>query len=102
VLVGYTILRTLGQGGAAVVYLARQDSLNREVAVKVLRRDIEDEKMWRYFRREAHTVAQLSGHPNVVSVFNAGKSAAGLPFLVTEYLDRGSRWHGSASPSPTR
>ncbi|CAN5882209.1 hypothetical protein BH24ACT6_BH24ACT6_09320 [soil metagenome] len=89
-LVGYTILRTLGQGGAAVVYLARQDSLNREVAVKVLRRDIEDEKMWRYFRREAHTVAQLSGHPNVVSVFNAGKSAAGLPFLVTEYLDRGS------------
>ncbi len=90
VLVGYTILRTLGQGGAAVVYLARQDSLNREVAVKVLRRDIEDEKMWRYFRREAHTVAQLSGHPNVVSVFNAGKSAAGLPFLVTEYLDRGS------------
>ncbi len=89
-LVGYTILRTLGQGGAAVVYLARQDSLDREVAVKVLRRDIEDEKMWRYFRREAHTVAQLSGHPNVVSVFNAGKSAAGLPFLVTEYLDRGS------------
>ena len=87
---GYTILRTLGHGGFAVVYLARQESLNREVAVKVLRRDVEDPRAWRRFRREAHTVARLSGHPNVVTVYTVSRSAAGQPCLVTEFLDRGS------------
>ena len=90
VLPGYTILRTLGRGGAAVVYLARQESLNREVAVKVLRRDVEDPKVWREFRREAHTIARLSTHPHVVTVYTAGRSAVGQPYLVAEYLDRGS------------
>ena len=90
VLPGYTILRTLGRGGAAVVYLARQESLDREVAVKVLRRDVEDPKVWGEFRREAHTIARLSAHPNVVTVYTAGRSAVGQPYLVTEYLDRGS------------
>ena len=87
---GYTILRTLGRGGAAVVYLARQESLDRQVAVKVLRRDIEDSRAWREFRREAHTIARLSSHPHVVTVYTAGRSAIGQPFLVTEFLDRGS------------
>ena len=90
VLPGYTVLRTLGRGGAAVVYLARQEALNREVAVKVLRRDVEDPKVWRDFRREAHTIARLSTHPHVVTVYTAGRSAVGQPYLVTEYLDRGS------------
>jgi serine/threonine protein kinase len=87
---GYTILRTLGQGGAAVVYLAQQESLHRLVAVKVLRRDLEEPRVWRRFRREARTIARLSGHPNVVTVYTAGRSEAGQPYLVTEYLDRGS------------
>ena len=87
---GYTILRILGRGGAAVVYLARQEALDREVAVKVLRRDVEDPKVWREFRREAHTVARLSAHPHVVTVYTAGRSAVGQPYLVSEYLDRGS------------
>ena len=90
VLAGYTIVRTLGRGGAAVVYLARQESLDRLVAVKVLRRDVEDPKVWREFRREAHTIARLSTHPHVVTVYTAGRSAVGQPYLVTEYLDRGS------------
>jgi len=90
VLAGFTILRMLGQGGAAVVYLARQESLDREVAVKVLRRDVEEPRVWRDFRREARTIARLSGHPHVVTVFTAGRSQAGQPFLVTEYLARGS------------
>jgi Protein kinase domain len=87
---GYTIVRTLGQGGAAVVYLARQESLDRDVAVKVLRDHVEDPETWRHFRREARTIARMSGHPNVVTVYTAGRSAEGQPFLVTEYLDRGS------------
>ena len=74
VLAGYTILRTLGQGGAAVVYLARQEALDRLVAVKVLRRGVEDERAWRHFRREATTIARLSAHPNVVTVYTAGRS----------------------------
>ena len=90
VLPGYTILRTLGRGGAAVVYLARQEALDRHVAVKVLRRDVEDPKVWREFRREAHTVARLSAHPHVVTVYTAGRSLVGQPYLVSEYLDRGS------------
>ena len=90
VLAGYTLLRTLGQGGAAVVYLARQEALDRMVAVKVLRRGVEDERAWRHFRREARTIARLSAHPNVVTVYTAGRSEAGHPYLVTEYLDRGS------------
>ena len=90
VLPGYTILRILGRGGAAVVYLARQEALDRQVAVKVLRRDVEDPKVWREFRREAHTVARLSAHPHVVTVYTAGRSAVGQPYLVSEYLDRGS------------
>ena len=90
ILAGYTLLRTLGQGGAAVVYLARQEALDRLVAVKVLRRGVEDERAWRQFRREARTIARLSAHPNVVTVYTAGRSEAGHPYLVTEFLDRGS------------
>ena len=73
-----------------MVYLARQESLDRQVAVKVLRRDVEDPRAWREFRREAHTIARLSSHPHVVTVYTAGRSATGQPYLVTEFLDRGS------------
>jgi serine/threonine protein kinase len=90
VLDGYTVLRVLGRGGAAVVYLARQEALDRLVAVKVLRHDVEDAQAWRRFRREALAIAKLSAHPNVVTVYTAGRTASGAPYLVTEYLDRGS------------
>jgi len=90
VLPGYTVLRVLGRGGAAVVYLARQEALDREVAVKVLRRDVEEPNVWREFRREAHAVARLSAHPHVVTVYMAGRSAVGQPYLVSEHVDRGS------------
>src|SRR4051812_4118590 len=69
---GFTILRPIGKGGAAVVYLARQESLQREVAIKVLRLEVDDPSVWRSFEREARTIAQLSGHPNVLMVYTAG------------------------------
>jgi serine/threonine protein kinase len=55
-----------------------------------LRREVEDPKQWRWFQREAKTIARLSGHPNVVTVFSAGTTEEGQPYLVTEYLDQGS------------
>ena len=87
---GFTVERLLARGGAADVYLARQQSLDRTVAVKVLRPDIDDDRAWRAFQHEAKTIARLSGHPHVVTVYTAGVTASGRHFLVTEYLDRGS------------
>ena len=100
---GYTVLGVLGHGGAAVVYLARQEALDRQVALKVLRHDVEDDRAWRRFRREAQAIASLSAHPNVVTVYTAGRSASGEHYLVTEYLDRGSlsdvvAGHGPLAP----
>ena len=99
-LAGYTILRILGQGGSSVVYLARHESLDREVAIKVLRRDVDEPKVWERFLREARTVARLSGHANVVTVYTADRSQAGKPYLVTEYLDRGSLGDVLAAEGP--
>jgi eukaryotic-like serine/threonine-protein kinase len=88
---GFEIIRTLGVGGAAHVYLARQESLDRMVAVKVLRPGAgDDDATFRDFRREARTISRLTGHPNVVTVYSAGRTDSGQPFLVTEYMDRGS------------
>lgn len=97
---GYTIVRSLGTGGAADVYLARQDALDRDVAVKVLRRDVDDSTQWRRFQREARTIARLSAHPHVVTVHTAGRAGSGQPYLVTEYLDRGSLANVVAADGP--
>lgn len=99
---GFTLLETIGQGGTSVVYLARQDDLDRLVAVKVIRREVDDSKVWRDFQREARTIARLSGHANVVTVYTAGRTAVGQPFLVTEYLDRGSLADVIESTGPLR
>jgi serine/threonine protein kinase len=91
VLPGFEIVRTLGVGGAALVYLARQESLDRMVAIKILRHSAgDDDAAFRDFRREARTISRLTGHPNVVTVYSAGRTDSGQPFLVTEYMDRGS------------
>jgi serine/threonine protein kinase len=90
VIPGYTILDVLGRGGDAVVYRAHHVVLDRQVAIKVLRHDIDDPRVWRNFQREARTIARLSGHPNVVTVYDAGRTESAEPYLVTEYLDRGS------------
>ncbi len=73
------------------MYLARQEALDRMVAVKVLRRGAgDDDVAFRDFRREARTISRLTGHPNVVTVYSAGRTDSGQPYLVTEYMDRGS------------
>jgi len=69
---GYEILECLGRGGMGVVYKARQKSLDRWVAIKVLAPErVHDERFAGHFGREAKTLARIS-HPNIVTVFDHG------------------------------
>ena len=82
----YEILKSIGEGGMANVYLARDILLNRNVAIKVLRGDLEnDEKFIRRFQREAKSVSDLS-HPNIVEVYDVGEED-GQHYIVMEYID---------------
>lgn len=85
VLPGYTYVRPLGSGGFSDVFLFQQDMPRRLVAVKVLLSRIEDEASARALAAEADVMAQLSAHPSILTVYHAGVSADGRPFLVTEY-----------------
>jgi serine/threonine protein kinase len=82
----FRILRQLGQGGMGRVYLAEQISLQRKVAIKVLREDIAgNPTALERFKSESKIVAQLS-HPNVVQVHMVGKHE-GRRFMVLEYVE---------------
>ncbi|HEY0637332.1 MAG TPA: serine/threonine-protein kinase, partial [Pseudonocardiaceae bacterium] len=87
---GLTLLRRLGQGGFGTVYLARQDHLAREVAVKFDNRGLPTDRDRQRFLREARAAARLSGHPNVVNVYDAGVTAQGHPYIVMELCTGGS------------
>jgi eukaryotic-like serine/threonine-protein kinase len=81
----YDVIRPLGWGGMAEVYLTVDRQLGREVAVKVIReRYAEDERFVARFRREARAAASLS-HPNVVAVHDVGVHE-GSPFIVMEHV----------------
>jgi serine/threonine protein kinase len=81
----YQILRRLGRGGMADVYLAEQSSLRRKVALKVLSRKLADDASYvRRFHREAQSVAALV-HANIVQIYEVG-SVAGVHFLAQEYV----------------
>jgi len=82
----YRLDSKLGSGGMSTVYLGRDETLERWVAVKVLHREISDEPdQIERFRREARAVAQVS-HPNVVSVIDAGEDS-GRPYIIFEYIE---------------
>ena len=82
----YRLESKLGSGGMSTVYLARDETLQRWVAVKVMHREMSDQPdQLERFRREARAVAQLS-HPNVVSVIDAGEDG-GHPYIVFEYVE---------------
>ncbi len=82
----YELHRRLGRGGMAEVYLARDQLLDRPVAVKVLFPALAtDEGFVERFRREAQAAANLQ-HPNIVSVFDWGE-ANGTYFIVMEYVE---------------
>jgi len=76
-----------GRGMGGVVYKAWQRGMERDVAVKILHRQlVRDRSMVRRFNREAKAVARLS-HPNIVNVFTTGVTDYDAPFLVMEYVD---------------
>ncbi len=82
----YEIIRILGEGGMANVYLAQDTILNRKVAVKVLRGDLaNDEKFVRRFQREALSASSLS-HPNIVEMYDVGEDDGNF-YIVMEYIE---------------
>lgn len=82
----YEILEEVGKGGMANVFKARCNLLNRMVAVKVLRRDLEaDGEFLKRFNVEAQAAASLV-HPNIVSIFDFGYDQ-GYHYIVMEYID---------------
>ena len=82
----YEIIKTIGEGGMANVYLAHDTILDRKVAIKVLRGDLSnDEKFIRRFKREALSVSNLS-HPNIVEVYDVGEED-GNYYIVMEYIE---------------
>ena len=81
----YEIIRAIGEGGMANVYLAKDTILDRKVAVKILRGDLaEDEKFVRRFQREAISASSLND-PNIVEVYDVGEDD-GKYFIVMEYV----------------
>ncbi len=81
----YEIIRSIGEGGMANVYLAQDTILDRKVAVKILRGDLaEDEKFVRRFQREAISASSLND-PNIVEVYDVGEDN-GKYFIVMEYV----------------
>ena len=82
----YQVLRKLGRGGMADVYAARQLSLGREVALKVLRADFaRDSDYIHRFRREARAAAKLN-HPNIVQVYDVG-NVDSIHYIAQELID---------------
>jgi serine/threonine-protein kinase len=85
----YKITEKIGEGGMAVVYKGYQKSLNRYVAIKVLRAELaQDQEFVTRFRREALAVAELS-HPNILHVYDAG-FLNNIYYIVMAYVEGGS------------
>ena len=82
----YEVLKRVGSGGMADVYMAKDHKLNRNVAVKVLKSEyVEDEKFLKKFETEAQAVARLS-HPNIVNIHDVGMED-GINYIVMELAE---------------
>src|SRR3712207_6027001 len=86
----YEIQDLLGSGGMAHVYLAHDEVLDRDVALKLLKAHYaENEELVERFRREARSAASLS-HPHIVPVFDWGQTGDGTYYIAMEYLPGGT------------
>ncbi|WP_237067640.1 serine/threonine-protein kinase [Microbulbifer guangxiensis] len=88
---GYTIHGQIGHGGMASVYLATQESLNRKVAIKVLRKS-SDESLNARFIKEAHFIASLA-NPHIITIHDISTLASGDYYIAMELLDGGDLSH---------
>lgn len=87
---GLTLLEEIGRGGFGVVYRARQDSLGRLVAVKVLPGAGDDQDTFARFTRECRALGAVANHPNIATVYSCGLTAEGAGYLTMELLDGGT------------
>src|ERR1044071_1416524 len=90
---GMSGLSIMARGGYATVYRAMQDSVGREVAIKVENRRLESDRGQARFLREARAAGRMSSHPHVVDLFDVGVTVDQHPYLIMElcdgsYLDR--------------
>lgn len=85
---GFDYVQLLGSGGFADVFLFQQNMPRRRVAVKVLLKDAVTDGGAASFTSEANLMAQLSTHPAIVSIYEAGISTDGRPYLVMEYCSK--------------
>ena len=80
------VIALLGEGGMGEVYLAEDTRLERRVAVKLLKRRLDDASLARRFRHERRVLAALT-HPNVARLYGGGTTPEGRPYLVMEYVE---------------
>lgn len=86
---GYRLHKVINHGGMSTVYLGHQIALSREVAIKVmLPVALADEVSRRRFENEVRTIARLE-HPNIVGIYEVGRTMDGLPYYAMPYLPRG-------------
>jgi serine/threonine protein kinase len=82
----YTIIEKIGEGGMGRVFLAMQEAVGREIAIKILRKDLAtDETAVKRFFHEARIVSQLR-HPNTITLFDFGQTEDALLYIAMEYL----------------
>src|SRR6185503_6407013 len=83
----YKILSLLGEGGMGSVYLAEHPFMGRKAAIKVLRRNLaEDKSLVERFMNEARA-ANAIRHPNIIDIMDVGRTPAGVPYLMMELLE---------------
>lgn len=96
---GYQIIKLLGKGAMARVYLGRQVSLNRDVAIKVLPKSrSNDADFVERFYKEGQAAAKLA-HPNIVQAYDVGSNPEGIHYFVMEYVE-GSTLYDVMQPPP--
>jgi non-specific serine/threonine protein kinase/serine/threonine-protein kinase len=84
----YAVQKLLGSGGMGAVYLAHRadKSYNKQVAIKVIHRGMESDRILQRFRRERQIIASLD-HPNIARLLDGGAINDGRPYIVMEYVD---------------
>lgn len=81
------VTRLVGRGGMGAIYHARQTALDRDVALKLIAKEVSSDPAFvERFEREAKTLAKLS-HPNIVTIFDFGRTDDGTAYLILEYVD---------------
>lgn len=80
----YEVVRLLGRGGMSEVYLVRDPVLDRDIAIKLIADELDDDNARRRVVREARAAGRLK-HPNIVTIFDAGEHG-GRPFIAMEYV----------------